>query len=155
VRFFGNQRRGDERLIWSRDVRFLHRLYERVPDGRVLELGWGACLIAPVESLTETIAAEVAGPSGSPDHGLVQVDASLLESEKYLHALTAAVQLSGIADRIGMSQTVQAVQSKMLDLFFAIRTHDVHFRRLLTWPRASCMITSACSGRTSLATQHR
>ena len=131
MRFFGNQRRRDERLIWSRDVRFLHRLHERVPDGRVLELGSGACLIAPVESLTETIAAEVAGPSGSPDYGLVQVDASLPESEKYLHALTAAVQLSGIADRIGMSQTVQAVQSKMLDLFFAIRTHDVHFQPIV------------------------
>ena len=94
-------------------------------------------------------------PERQPRLRLVQVDASLPESEKYLHALTAAVQLSGIADRIGMSQTVQAVQSKMLDLFFAIRTHDVHFRRLLTWPRASFMSTSAYSGRTSLATQHR
>jgi EAL domain-containing protein (putative c-di-GMP-specific phosphodiesterase class I) len=131
VRFFGNQRRGDERLIWSRDTRFLHRLHQRVPDGRLLELDTGACLIGPAESLTEYLAAEVAGPSGGPDYGLVPVDASLPESEKYLHALTAAVQLSGIADRIGMSQTVQAVQSKMLDLFFAIRTHDVHFQPIV------------------------
>jgi EAL domain-containing protein (putative c-di-GMP-specific phosphodiesterase class I) len=131
VRFFANQRRGDERLIWSRDTRFLHRLHERVPDGRLIELASGACLIAPAESLTESLAAELAGPSGGPDFGLVPVDASLPESEKYLHALTAAVQLSGIADRIGMSQTVQAVQSKMLDLFFAIRTHDVHFQPIV------------------------
>jgi hypothetical protein len=84
VRFFGNQRRGDERLIWSRDTRYLHRLRERVPGGRLLELATGACLIAPAESLTETLAAEVAGPSG-PEFGLVAVDTSLPESEKYLH----------------------------------------------------------------------
>ncbi|HZL32551.1 MAG TPA: EAL domain-containing protein [Verrucomicrobiae bacterium] len=131
MRFFSTQHRGDERLIWSRDTRFLHRLRERVPGGRVIELSSGACLIAPLESLTETLAAEVAGPSGGPDFGLVPVDASLPESEKYLHALTAAVQLSGIADRIGMSQTVQEVQSKMLDLFFAIRTHDVYFQPIV------------------------
>jgi EAL domain-containing protein (putative c-di-GMP-specific phosphodiesterase class I) len=131
VRFFSSQHRGDERLIWSRDVRFLHRLHERVPDGRLIELAAGACLIAPAESLSETLAAEVAGPSGGPDYGLVQVDPSLTESDKYLHALTAAVQLSGIADRIGMSQTVQAVQSKLLDLFFAIRTHEVAFQPIV------------------------
>ncbi len=131
MRFFSSQHRGDERLIWSRDVRFLHRLHERVPDGRLIELAAGACLIAPAESLSETLAAEVAGPSGGPDYGLVQVDPSLTESDKYLHALTAAVQLSGIADRIGMSQTVQAVQSKLLDLFFAIRTHEVAFQPIV------------------------
>ena len=131
VRFFSGQHRGDERLIWSRDVRFLHRLLERVPDGRLIELAAGACLIAPAESLSETLAAEVAGPIGGPDYGLVQVDQSLSESDKYLHALTAAVQLSGIADRIGMSQTVQAVQSKLLDLFFAIRTHEVAFQPIV------------------------
>ncbi len=131
VRFFINQQRGDERLIWSRDTRFLHRLQERVPDGRVIELASGACLIAPAESLTELVAAQVAGPSGGPDYGIVSVDAGLPESEKYLHALTAAVQLSGIADRIGMSQTVQAVQSKLLDLFFAIRTHEVAFQPIV------------------------
>ncbi len=131
MRFFANQRRGDERLIWSRDTRFLHRLHQRVPDARLIELAAGACLIAPAEDLTEGLATEVAGPSGGPDFGLVAVDASLPESEKYLHALTAAVQLSGIADRIGMSQTVQAIQSKMLDLFFAIRTHNVHFQPIV------------------------
>ncbi len=131
MRFFSNQHRGDERLIWSRDVRFLHRLHGRVPEGKLIELSSGACLIAPGDVLTDNLAAEVAGPSGRPDYGLVQVDSSLAESEKYLHALTAAVQLSGIADRIGMSQTVQAVQSKLLDLFFAIRTHEVAFQPIV------------------------
>ncbi len=131
VRFFTNQRRGDERLIWSRDIRFLHRLAERVPEGRLLELAAGGCLIAGGDVLTETLAAEVAGPHNAPDYGLVVVDPSLPEAERYLHALTAAVQLSGIADRIGMSQTVQAVQSKMLDLFFAMRTHAVHFQPIV------------------------
>jgi EAL domain-containing protein (putative c-di-GMP-specific phosphodiesterase class I) len=131
VRFFSNQHRGDERLIWSRDVRFLHRLHTRLPEAKLIELAAGACLIAPGEVLTDSLAGEVAGPSGGPDYGLVQVDSSLPESEKYLHALTAAVQLSGIADRIGMSQTVQAVQSKLLDLFFAIRTHQVAFQPIV------------------------
>ncbi len=131
MRFFSNQHRGDERLIWSRDVRFLHRLHTRLPEAKLIELAAGACLIAPGEVLTDGLAAEVAGPSGGPDYGLVQVDSSLPESEKYLHALTAAVQLSGIADRIGMSQTVQAVQSKLLDLFFAIRTHQVAFQPIV------------------------
>ena len=130
VRFFTDKRRGDERLIWSRDMRFMHRLQVLVPDGRLLDLGSGGCIIAPGEALTDGLAAEVAGPNG-PDFGLVAVDATLPESEKYLHALTAAVQLSGIADRIGMSQTVQAVQSKMLDLLFAIRTHDVYFQPIV------------------------
>jgi EAL domain-containing protein (putative c-di-GMP-specific phosphodiesterase class I) len=131
VRFFANQRHGDERLIWSRDTRFLHRLHQRVPECRLIELAAGACLIGSAESLTESLATEIAGPSGGPDFGLVAVDPTLPESEKYLHALTAAVQLSGIADRIGMSQTVQAIQSKMLDLFFAIRTHNVHFQPIV------------------------
>jgi EAL domain-containing protein (putative c-di-GMP-specific phosphodiesterase class I) len=130
VRFLKTQHRDDERLIWSRDVRFLNQLHARVPDGRLIELGSGACLIAPADSLSESVAADVAGPNG-PDYGLVQVDPSLPESEKYLHALTAAVQLSGLADRIGMSQTVQAVQSKLLDLFFAIRTHEVAFQPIV------------------------
>ena len=130
MRFFANQRRGDERLIWSRDMRFLHRLHERVPEGRLIELAAGAILIAPAESLTENLATEIAGPSG-PEFGLVEVDASLPESEKYLHALTAAVELSGIGNRIGMSQTVHEIQSKLLNLFFAIRTHEVYFQPIV------------------------
>jgi len=130
VRFFANQRRGDERLIWSRDVRFLHRLNEHVPGGRLIELPAGAILIAPAENLTENLATEVAGPSG-PEFGLVEVDASLPESEKYLYALTAAVELSGIGNRIGMSQTVHDIQSKLLNLFFAIRTHEVYFQPIV------------------------
>jgi len=130
VRFFANQRRGDERLIWSRDMRFLHRLHERVPEGRLIELAAGAIMIAQAENLTENLATEIAGPSG-PEFGLVEVDASLPESEKYLHALTAAVELSGIGNRIGMSQTVHEIQSKLLNLFFAIRTHEVYFQPIV------------------------
>ena len=66
MRFFGNQHR-DERLIWSRDTRYLHRLRERVPEGRLIELSTGAILIAPSDILTESLATEIAGPSGGPD----------------------------------------------------------------------------------------
>jgi EAL domain-containing protein (putative c-di-GMP-specific phosphodiesterase class I) len=40
-----------------------------------------------------------------------------------LYALAAAVQLSGIADRIGMARSMIAVQSKVLDYFFNLRAH--------------------------------
>lgn len=131
MRFFSTQRRIDERLLWSRDVRYLHRLSERVDGARLLELASGGCLIGPSATLTDAIAAEVAGPGG-PEYGLVNVDDRHAESERYVVALAEAVQLSGIADRIGMSQSAQVIQTKMLDLFFALRaSHGVAFQPIV------------------------
>lgn len=131
MRFFSTQRRTDERLLWSRDVRFLNRLSERVDQSRLLELASGGCLIGPSATLTDAIAAEVAGPGG-PEYGLVNVDDRHAEAERYVVALAEAVQLSGIADRIGMSQSAQVIQTKMLDLYFALRgSHGVAFQPIV------------------------
>jgi EAL domain-containing protein (putative c-di-GMP-specific phosphodiesterase class I) len=121
-----------EQLLWSRDIRFVHRLAETIRGARVLELETGTVLIAPRESLTEAAATEVAGSVNGPEYGLVAVDASLPRSDRYLVAMSTAVQLSGLADRIGMAQSTQAVQTKMLDYFFSLRTlHGVAFQPIV------------------------
>jgi len=122
VRFLSSsQRTANERLLWSRDVRFVHRLAAIVEGGRLLELETGTVLIAPADALTETAAAEVAEAANGPDYGLVPVDDALPERDRYLVAMSAAVQLSGLAERIGMARSTQVVQTKMLDYFFSLR----------------------------------
>lgn len=123
----------EEHLLWSRDIRFVHRLAAVVRGARVLELETGTVLIAPRDALTEPTAADVAGNVNAPDYGLVAVDGSLPRADRYLVALSAAVQLSGIADRIGMAQSTQAVQTKMLDYFFSLRNlHGMAFQPIVT-----------------------
>jgi EAL domain-containing protein (putative c-di-GMP-specific phosphodiesterase class I) len=133
VRFFDQHRRHeDERLLWSRDVRFTNRLARLVPGGRMLELDSGTVLIGPASLLTDTLAADVARGPHPAEYGLVAVDSSLAERDRYLVAMSAAVQLSGLAERIGMAQTTQVVQTKMLDYFFNLKnTHDVHFQPIV------------------------
>jgi len=123
LRLFHGSQSNDERLLWSRDIRFVHRLAEVVPGSRILELDSGTILIADAASLTDTRATETAESVHDPEYGLVTVDSKLPERERYLYALAAAVQLSGIADRIGMARSMIAVQSKVLDYFFNLRAH--------------------------------
>jgi EAL domain-containing protein (putative c-di-GMP-specific phosphodiesterase class I) len=136
VNFFATRSRGrEEHLLWSRDIRYVHRLAAVVRDARILELDTGSVLIAPGGALTETTAADIAGSVNAPEYGLVTVDASLPESDRYLVAMSAAVQLSGLADRIGMAQSTQAVQTKMLDYFFSLRTlHGTAFQPIVELP---------------------
>ena len=133
MRFFANPRRPvDERLLWSRDIRFVHRLASLVPDSRVLELDSGAIVIAPASELTELVASSIAREARAPEYGLVTVDDSLPGGDRYLIAMSAAVQLSGLADRIGMAQSTQVVQTKMLDYFFSLRKlHTVAFQPIV------------------------
>jgi EAL domain-containing protein (putative c-di-GMP-specific phosphodiesterase class I) len=132
VRFFQHRRQTDERLLWSRDIRFAKRLAEALPDARMLELDSGMAVIAPSGSLSDTFAAEVARLSRSPDYGLVSIDDRLPESDRYVVALAHAVQLSGLADRIGMAQSTQVVQTKTLDYFFNLRNrHAVQFQPIV------------------------
>jgi EAL domain-containing protein (putative c-di-GMP-specific phosphodiesterase class I) len=133
VRLFANPRRPvDERLLWSRDIRFVHRLASLVPDSRVLELDSGAIVIAPASELTELVASSIAREARAPEYGLVTIDATLPEADRYLMALSAAVQMSGLADRIGMAQTTQVIQTKTLDYFFSLRTlHTVAFQPIV------------------------
>jgi EAL domain-containing protein (putative c-di-GMP-specific phosphodiesterase class I) len=135
VRFLVGSKRignGEERLLWSRDIRFAHRLLAVVPTCRSYELDAGIVLIGPANDLTDARAAEVAASVRSPAYGLVSLDASMPEGERHLMGLSAAVQQSGLAERIGMSQTSQMLQTKMLDFFFTLRkVHGVAFQPIV------------------------
>jgi EAL domain-containing protein (putative c-di-GMP-specific phosphodiesterase class I) len=133
VRLFAPPRRTEEeRLLWSRDLRYIHRLARVIPAGRVIELETGGCLVAPATELTDEVAIQVARASRDPDYGLVDVDPRAPERDRYVVALAAAVQLSGVAARIGMAQSPQTVQTKLLDLFFALSQHAVHFQPIVS-----------------------
>jgi EAL domain-containing protein (putative c-di-GMP-specific phosphodiesterase class I) len=133
LRLFASPRRQlEERLLWSRDIRFVHWLASVAPGSRVLELDSGAVLIGPASTLTEPLAREVAEEAGHPHFGLTTIDADLPEADRYLTALSAAVQVSGLADRIGMSPSTQVVQTKMLDYFFSLRRlHRIAFQPIV------------------------
>jgi EAL domain-containing protein (putative c-di-GMP-specific phosphodiesterase class I) len=132
VRLFQPTRRSEsERLLWSRDIRYVNRLAAAVPDSRFVELDSGACLIASSTMLTEKVASEWAGASRDPHWGLVDVDPTLPERDRYVYALSAAVQASGLADRIGMAQSTAVVQTKLLDLFFHLSSHAVAFQPII------------------------
>ena len=67
-----------------------------------------------------------------PEYGLVAVDDTLPERDRYLIAMSSAVQLSGLAERIGMAQSTQVVQTKMLDYFFSLRKlHRIAFQPIV------------------------
>ncbi len=133
MRLFANPRRQlEERLLWSRDIRFVHWLASVAPGSRVLELDSGAVLIGPASVLTESLAREVAEEAGVAHFGLTTIEAGLPEADRYLTALSAAVQVSGLADRIGMSPSTQVVQTKMLDYFFSLRRlHRIAFQPIV------------------------
>ncbi|MEX2184588.1 MAG: EAL domain-containing protein [Chloroflexota bacterium] len=130
--FSGSRRHDDERLLWSRDIRFVHRLAEVVPGARVVELDSGAVLIASSADLTEFAAGRISDESHEAEYGMASVDARLPEADRYLTALSEAVRLSGLADRIGMAQTTHIVQTKTLDYFFSLRSlHSVAFQPIV------------------------
>jgi EAL domain-containing protein (putative c-di-GMP-specific phosphodiesterase class I) len=123
---------GDDRLLWSRDIRFARRLAEAVPNGRAFELDAGIVVIGPASELTDTRASQVAAAVHSPPYGLVTLDASLPEGERHLVGLSAAVQQSGLAERIGMAQTGQLMQTKMLDYFFTLKNvHGIAYQPIV------------------------
>jgi EAL domain-containing protein (putative c-di-GMP-specific phosphodiesterase class I) len=125
VRFLSSRKNvGEERLLWSRDLRFARLLKFHVSGARELELESGMVVIAPASELTDARAAEIAATVHSPAYGLVTLDPSLPEGSRHLSAMSAAVLQSGLADRIGMAQSGQVVQTKTLDYFFNMR--NVH-----------------------------
>ena len=133
-RFFNPQQRAaaDERLLWTRDIRFANRLAEAIPDAHVLELESGTAIVAPSSDLTESLAGEIARTVRNPPYGMVSIDQAIPEADRYVVALSAAVQLSGLADRIGMAQSTQVMQTKTLDYFFNLRNrHAVRFQPIV------------------------
>jgi EAL domain-containing protein (putative c-di-GMP-specific phosphodiesterase class I) len=134
VRFFTPQQRQheEERLLWTRDIRFANRLAEALPEAHVLDLESGTAIVAPTSELTESLAAETARTVRNPPFGMVTIDQTLSEADRYVVALSTAVQLSGLADRIGMAQSTQVVQTKTLDYFFNLRNrHAVQFQPIV------------------------
>jgi EAL domain-containing protein (putative c-di-GMP-specific phosphodiesterase class I) len=133
MRFFSVPRAPeDQRLLWSRDIRFANRLAQAIEGARVMELDSGTVLIGPASELTDALAAEVAALVKSPAYGLVDLDASLPEGERHIAAMSEAVLLSGLADRIGMAQSTHVVQTKTLDYFFNLRAvHQVAFQPIV------------------------
>jgi EAL domain-containing protein (putative c-di-GMP-specific phosphodiesterase class I) len=122
----------DDRLLWSRDVRFAHRLLDAVSGSRSYELDSGIVVIAPAAGLTDARVAEIAAAVRSPAYGLVSLDPTLPEGERHLVALSGAVQQSGLAERIGMAQSSQMMQSKMLDYFFTLKNmHEIAFQPIV------------------------
>ena len=122
----------DQRLLWSRDIRFAHRLAQAIEGGRVLELESGTVLIGPASELTDALAAEIAAEVHSPAYGLVSLDDTLPEGDRHIAALSEAVLLSGLADRIGMAQSTQVIQTKTLDYFFNLRNvHQIAFQPIV------------------------
>ena len=135
VRFLTGSRRSDEdeRLLWSRDMRFAHRLAAYLPgDPRATSSTPGSSSSAPADELTDALAAEVAAASRNAAYGLVTLDSTLPEGERHLVGLSAAVQQSGLAERIGMAQSSHVVQTKMLDYFFTLRNvHAVAYQPIV------------------------
>ena len=56
----GKRGDGDDRLLWSRDIRFARRLADAVPNGRVFELDAGIVVIGPAGELTDARASHIA-----------------------------------------------------------------------------------------------
>lgn len=134
MRFLPGVRRddGDERLLWSRDIRFAHRLLDALPACRAYELDSGIVVIGRATDLTDTRAAEIAAAVRSPAYGLVSLDPGLPDGERHLVGLSAAVQQSGLAERIGMAQSSQMLQTKMLDYFFTLKNmHAIAYQPIV------------------------
>lgn len=134
MRFLRGSKRddGDERLLWSRDIRFAHRIVEALPDVRSYELDAGIVVIGPADVLTDSQVADISTSVHSPAYGLVSLDPNLPEGERHLMGLSAAVQHSGLAERIGMAQSSQLLQTKMLDYFFSMKNvHGIAYQPIV------------------------
>jgi EAL domain-containing protein (putative c-di-GMP-specific phosphodiesterase class I) len=133
VRFLKASRSAvSERLLWSRDIRFATRVADATPNARILELESGVVVIGSAAEMTDRLAAAIAKEVHSPAYGLVDLDPRLEEGERHLAAMAEAVQLSGLADRIGMSPSTTVAQTKTLDYFFSLRNiHQVAFQPIV------------------------
>ena len=126
---FWSRRPEDERLFWSRGDRFARGVADAAPGSHLVDLDAGWCVIGPAVVLDDAV---VAGLANGRPYGLVAIDPAAPAPDRYLHALTDAVQQSGIADRIGMDQSPLVAAGKLLDYFFTLRSrHRVVFQPLV------------------------
>jgi len=113
-----------ERLLWTRDIRVVNRVTQRLSTAQVLELaesGW--CVIAAAGELTDQF---VGGISKDATFGLSDVDPSMPPRERYVAALGRAVQ--GLGDRIGLGEPPEIASRKLLNSFFSTPGHHVEFQ---------------------------
>jgi EAL domain-containing protein (putative c-di-GMP-specific phosphodiesterase class I) len=112
---FGRRTR-EERLLWSRDERFVAQVARAAGAGRLISVAAGAVLIGPGELLTDELVQDTAGATA---FGLIDLDSRLSPEQRYVMGLAEAVQASGIADRVGMIKSPTSAYHKMMDLFLA------------------------------------
>ncbi|MGZ3588938.1 MAG: EAL domain-containing protein [Candidatus Limnocylindrales bacterium] len=121
MRWLNRPSQGEERLLWSRDERFVAQVALRVPHGLHVVIASGAVLIGTGEEMADAVVAALAGPT---DYGLIALDPRLPAVERYLTGLGDAVQQSGIADRVGMLTSPVAAYHKVMDAFLALGRRD-------------------------------
>ncbi|HEY7941576.1 MAG TPA: EAL domain-containing protein [Candidatus Limnocylindrales bacterium] len=121
MRFINRTSRNEERLLWSRDERFVARVAAGAPGATHLVLASGAVIIGSGEAMTDAVVAAMAGPT---DYGLIALDMQLPPVERYLTGLADAVQQSGIADRVGMLTSPVTAYHKVMDAFLALGRRD-------------------------------
>lgn len=127
---FWTRHPAEEALLWCQESRLAAQVADAVSGCRILELDSGWCVIGPAEGLAEPRIADLLDEGAR--YGLAPVGGSLPVPDRHLHALAAAVQLSGLADRIGMGRTQAIVATKLLDLFFALRArHEIVFQPIV------------------------
>ena len=121
MRFINRTSRTEERLLWSRDERFVARVAAGAPGATHLVLASGAVIIGSGEAMTDAVVAAMAGPT---DYGLIALDMQSPPVERYLTGLADAVQQSGIADRVGMLTSPVTAYHKVMDAFLALGRRD-------------------------------
>ena len=124
-------RHGDvERLLWSRDRRFVSRLAQNLPSAQITELadsGWS--VIDSVENLSDNLISRLGQETS---YGVADIDPGQPASVRYILALTQAVTISGLGDRIGMDESPEIAKRKLLDYFFTLKqNHYVEFQPIV------------------------
>ncbi len=130
MRFVRSRQGAVERLLWSRDSRFVAKIASRLPQAQIVELadsGW--CVLAPAGDLPEELIGELAEASV---YGVADVDPSQQPWIRYVVALGRAVQISGLGHRIGMDESPEIAKGKILEYFFALKeNHHVEFQPIV------------------------
>ena len=158
MRLFANPRRPiDERLLWSRDTRFVHRLASLVPDSRVLELDSGAIVISPASELTELVASSIAREARAPEYGLVTIDDTLPGGGPLPDGALGRgpdVRSRG-PHRDGPDDPGRSRPRRSTTSSACARSTPWRSSRSWSWPAGSCTSTSASSGRTCRCSRSR
>jgi EAL domain-containing protein (putative c-di-GMP-specific phosphodiesterase class I) len=130
VRFIRAGQGATERLLWSRDSRFISRLAQNLPSATITELadsGWS--VVDTIDNLSDSLIARLGQDTC---YGVADIDPGLSARERYVVALTQAVQISGLGDRIGMDESPEIAKRKLLDYFFTLRqNHFVEFQPIV------------------------